>query len=116
MAKEKRRSARYTDDLPRAMYTYFAGYSDTGIPSFAKFARTRGITLEELETFRSRRVFAMAYKECLQIRKDLLIDGGLSKKLDPSTVKFLLSSEYGMDKDAPEASENEIRFTLEVVE
>lgn len=116
MAKEARRKkSKYTDDLPRAMYSFFVNYSDTGVPSFGKFAVSRGLTLEELMSFCSRKEFARAKRECEQIRKDALIDGALCKRLDPSTVKYLLSCEYGMDKDDSE-KENDVSFRLEVVE
>ena len=39
----------YRGDLAKRMYLYFAEYSEpVGLPSFEKFARSIGVTLEEL--------------------------------------------------------------------
>jgi hypothetical protein len=34
--------------IEREMYCYFSSYSDVGAPSFAKFARKKGLTTAEL--------------------------------------------------------------------
>lgn len=76
------------------MYLYFIGYAEgVGAPSFQKFARSIGATLEELESFKKRREFARAWRECTEIRRDYLIDSALSKRFDASFTKFLLSEE-----------------------
>ena len=107
------KKAKYRSDLPHLMYTYFIGYSDTGAPSFDKFARTRGLTMEDLHAFKKHREFDRAYRECSEIRRDYLIDGALSKRLDPSTVKYLLSAEFRMDEDG--VADEGLQVTLEVI-
>ena len=78
------------------MYLYFIGYSDgVGAPSFQKFARSIGATTAELEAFRKRPCFDRAWRECLEIRRDYLIDSALSRRFDPSFTKFLLSEGEG---------------------
>ena len=103
---------KYDRSLPRRMYSYFAGYCEAvGAPSFEKFARSAGITIAELNSFRKHRVFDEAYTECSEIRRDYLIDNALTKKFDPSLVKYLLDSEKG-ESSAPE----ELTVRLEVIE
>ncbi len=101
--------------MPRLLYTYFTGYSQqTGAPSFSKFARSIGATLEDIERFRKNRKFEMAYRECNEIRKDYLIDTALTKRFDPSLVKFLLTSEFGVGEK--EAEDRDMSITLRVVD
>ena len=85
---------KYDKDMPKRMYTFFASYSDaTGAPSFGKFARTCGICVEDIESFRANKRFDRAYRECLEIRRDYLIDRALTKRFDPTFVKFLIGEE-----------------------
>ncbi len=110
----KKRKTKYSSDLPRRMYGFFTAYSDAGVPSFSKFARSIGATLAELEGFRSRKEFDRAYRECSEIRRDYLIDNALNKRFDSSFTKYLLSIEYG---EAENASENgDLTLRLEVSE
>ena len=110
-----KRKRKYESDLPRRMYTYFTGYQDAGAPSFDKFARTLGITLEELTAYRRNKEFDRAFRECGEIRRDYLIDTALTKRHDPSFVKFLLTVEFGMGDDE-EVSDGTLNLRLEVVE
>ena len=107
------KKAKYRSDLPHHMYTYFISYSDTGAPSFDKFARSKGLTLEDVMSFKRHREFERAFRECSEIRRDYLIDGALSKRLDPSTVKYLLSAEFHMDEE--QVADEGIQVTLEVI-
>ena len=110
----KKNHSRYTNDLPRRLYTFFLGYDGPGAPSFSKFARSIGATLSDIERFRDKGEFERAYQECSEIRRDYLIDNGLVKRFDSSFTKFLLTSEYGMgDKDTD--VDKEIQVTLEVI-
>ena len=109
-----RKKTKYTKNMPRLLYTFFARYSDNGAPSFSKFAKSIGITLAELDNFRDHREFDRAYRECSEIRRDYLIDSALTRKFDPSLVKYLLSSEYE-NEAALARSPDEIKFTLEVI-
>ena len=82
------------------MYKFFLEYSDAaGAPSFEKFAITKGLTTEQINSYRKRREFDRAYRECCEIRRDYLIDRALNKRFDPSFVKFLLTEadEGGID-------------------
>ena len=104
----------YTDDLPKMLYSFFVTYSDgSGVPSFSKFARSIGATVEEIQYFRKNEEFERAYEECNEIRRDYLIDNALCKRFDSSLTKFLLSSEYGMGEHKNE--DKELEVTLEVL-
>lgn len=106
------RRTKYSRDLPRRMYSFFAGYSEPhGAPSFSKFARSTGLTLKILHSFRKHRAFDEAYLECNEIRRDYLIDQALTKRFDSSLVKFLLDSE----RECEEKDEG-LDLRLEVVE
>ena len=78
------------------MYHYFRSYDEKcGAPSFTKFATANGYTPEDLLSFRKHRAFELAYRAACEIRRDYLIDRALSRRFDPSFVKFLLGEEYG---------------------
>ncbi len=109
------RKKRYTSDLPKKLYTFFIGYSETlGAPSFAKFARSIGATCQDIQRFRKYAEFERAYEECNEIRRDYLIDNALCKKFDSSLTKFLLSEEFGMGEKKSE-EDRELELTLEVL-
>ena len=95
------------------MYTYFTGYGDVGAPSFSKFARSVGLTLEELLSFRKRKEFERAFRECNEIRRDYLIDAALGKRADGSFTKFILTEEYGMGKG--ESTDDSFSLSLRVI-
>ena len=105
MAKGKK---KYRKELPRELYTYFIGQTDS-VPSFSKFARRIGVTLDELKSYRVKRKFDAAYKECEAIRRDAIIDGALARRLDSSFAKFLLC-------DVEEAESGGVEVTLRVIE
>ena len=107
------KKAKYRSDLPHLMYTYFIGFADQGAPSLTKFARKVGVTTEDLKRFLSHPEFERAYRECSEIRRDYLIDGALGKRLDPSTVKYLLSAEFHMDEE--KITDEGLQVTLEVI-
>ena len=109
-----RKRAKYSSDLPRKMYSYFLGYSEPGLPSFSKFARSVGMTLEELVAFRGRKKFDAAWRECIEIKRDYLIDTALSKRADASFAKFLYSLEF--QENDGDNSANELNVLLEVLE
>ena len=102
---------KYRAEMPRLMYEYFNRFADVGAPSFDKFARSVGLTLEDVQGFREHEEFERAYRECSEIRRDYLTDNALSKRLDASLVKYLLDREYG----AESLGDSELRVTLEVV-
>ena len=93
------------------MYKYFYSFSDAaGAPSFVKFAMLHGITVEELISYRKKREFDRAYRECCEIRRDYLIDRALNKRFDPSFVKFLLT------EDTSDETDDTLTLKLEIVE
>ena len=110
-----RKKGRYTKDLPRKMYTYFRGYSDAGAPSFTKFAMSIGATLDDIEGYRKHTEFDRAYRECSEIRRDYLIDNGLTKRTDSSFTKFVLASEFRMGEEKAGDEDRNIEVTLEVI-
>lgn len=107
---------KYEADLPRRMYTFFHTYSDVGAPSFSKFARSIGATLEDIEGWRGRSEFMRAYRECSEIRRDYLIDNALGKRFDASLVKFLLTNEFHMEDERDKAGEGRLEVTVEVID
>ena len=109
----KAQRVKYDKNLPRKMYTYFAGYTGSEAPSFTKFARSMGMTLSELNGMREHKRFDEAYRECSEIRRDYLIDTALTKRHDPSFVKFLLTYEFGMGDTS--STDNEINVKIEVI-
>ena len=111
----KKNHSKYTNDLPRRIYTFFLNYDGPGVPSFSKFARSIGATLADVEDYRKHARFESAYRECSEIRRDYLIDNGLVKRFDSSLTKFLLASEYGMGDDKDKEVDKELTVTLEVI-
>ena len=111
----KKKHSRYTSDLPRRMYTFFLKFDSPGVPSFSKFARSINATLSDIEYFREHGEFDRAYRECSEIRRDYLIDNGLTKRFDSSFTKFLLSSEYRMGEEKLTDEERNVCVTLEVI-
>ena len=108
-----KRRARYERELPRRMYAFFTGYANgTGAPSFQKFARHIGLTLEELSSFRSRSEFDAAWRECNEIRRDYLIDQALSKRFDASFTKFIYALEYPTTENE---GDDRLAVTVEVL-
>ena len=105
---------KYSKELPGRMYSFFVSYSDVGAPSFSKFARSIGATLEDIRKMRERKEFDRAWRECSEIRRDYLIDQALSKRHDASFSKFLISAEYSDGENA--SGEDELTFRLEVTE
>jgi hypothetical protein len=99
----------YKKDLPHKLYVFFASFSEAGAPSFLKFARSIGVTTEDVEAFREHKEFDRAYRECERIRRDYLIDNALTKRFDSSFTKFLLGEEN------TDTGEEKIDFTLKVI-
>ena len=101
----------YEKDPPRRLYTFFASYDDEkSAPSLQKFARANGYTTEELLAFRKHGDFERALRECSEIRRDYLIDRGLTKRFDASFVKYLLDGENAADTE-----DSSLSVTLEVL-
>ena len=107
----KKKGRKYDAGLPRLMYGYFLSFSESEAPSFSKFARSIGVTLAELEAFRRHKEFDRAYAECGEIRRDYLIDRALTKRYDPSFVKFLLATEYGVGDEVGDG-DLDVRITV----
>ena len=111
----RKRRAKYKSEYPRLLYTYFTCYKEAiGAPSFSKFARSIGVRMEDLDSFRKNREFDAAYRECNEIRRDYLIDNALCKKFDASFTKFILTDE-SLDSEKS-SDDSEVKITLEVPE
>ena len=111
----RKKRVRYREELPRQMYTYFLSFSEAnGAPSFSKFARSVGLTLSELGSFRRKREFDAAWRECNEIRRDYLIDHALSRRFDGSFTKFIYTLEYG-EGETDGTGTDEFKVVLEVV-
>ena len=107
--KETKKSAK---ELSRAMLSFFLErVRDAELPSFDKFARSAGLTLSELMELSEAQEFNEAYRECAEIRRDYLIDAALTKRADPSFVKFLLTEEKDSD-----GTDEELTVTVRVVD
>ena len=107
-------TARYDGTLPRTMYLFFSEYDDgRTAPSFSKFARSIGVTLEQLRSFRKHKKFDLAWIECDEIKRDYLTDKALTKQFDPTFTKFLLSE---ADREATEEKEESISVLITVVD
>ncbi len=99
----------YQKDYPHRLYVFFASYQDErSAPSFQKFARSIGVTVSDIECYRRHSEFERAYQECIEIKRDYLIDRALTKRFDSSFVKFLLS------EDETENENDDFNFTLKV--
>ena len=107
----KKKGIKYRAELPRLMYAHFISYSEPGVPSFDKFARSLGSTYEQISSFRCHGEFDRAWRECIEIRRDYLVDGALTRRFDPSFAKFLLSEE-GQENAEGEDGKLEVILTV----
>ena len=112
MEGKRKGRQKYSPEYPAAMYRFFRAFDGQGAPSFDKFALTIGATREDVERWRSKERFERAYRECSEIRRDYLIDNALTRRFDPSFVKFLIGYEFGEDTSA----DGDVSVRLEVVE
>lgn len=110
----EKKKKEYTEDMPAKIYAYFRGFSESGVPSMSKFAMVCGITLAELQSWRTNAEFDRACIECAEIRRDMLIDAALTKRHDSSFTKFLLSAEFGMGETA-QHGDGQLEVSIEVV-
>ena len=99
-----KKGKKYGRDLPKLLYSSFLAMVNDGVPpSFSKFARSVGMTVLELETLRGKHPqLDRAWRECIEIRRDYLIDTALTRRYDPSFVKFLLTEEGAAESCAEE--------------
>lgn len=95
----KKRGIKYSKDLPRLLYGFFNSWQDAGLPSFDKFARSIGTTAEVLRDMRKHSEFDRAWRECIEIRRDYLIDAALTRRFDPSFAKFLITEDASSNEE-----------------
>jgi len=112
MEGKRKGRAKYRPEYPALMYRYFRGFDEQGAPSYLKFAESIGATREDIELWRRHKRFDRSYRECSEIRRDYLIDNALTRRFDPSFVKFLIGYEFGEDTSA----DGDVSVRLEVVE
>ncbi len=102
---------KYTPELAGRMYLFFVNYNDTqSAPSFEKFARSIGTTRACLEGLKKHKKFSLSWEECEEILRDYLIDMALTKKFDPTFVKYMLT------KDSEGGSDGELHVKVVVEE
>ena len=70
--KERKRKKAYSPELAGRMYKFFLTYDGVGAPSFSKFARSIGVSTEDLEGYRKKRNFDARMEAC----GDLLLAQG----------------------------------------
>lgn len=111
-----KKGKKYDSTFPKQLYLFFINaVNDSSIPSFSKFARSVGLTLSELEAFKKHDEFERSWRDCLEIRRDYLTDCALTRRYDPSFVKFLLSAEFGVGEKSDE-DDKDISVTITVEE
>ncbi len=106
---------QYKKDYAKKMLDFFAYGEGKGLPSFEKFAFSIGALRADLERWRKEDpIFSKCYDECVFRLCDMLTDGALIKRYDPSFVKFLLSSRYGFseDEEKDETKPFEVKITV----
>ncbi len=96
-------------EISQRMYCFFRDFRGDGIPSFSKFARTEHLTLETLESLCKEEEFYRIWRECAEIRRDIIIDRAITRHGDGSFAKFLLGEESAV-------CDNRVEFTLTVVD
>ena len=103
-------STKYDDKFIEYLYEFFyGGYEEIGkcFPTvggfiyWLKIKRKISISYATIDNWKSGNVdyalgFSEAFKECEEYRRDILMNGGLSRKFDASFSRFLASSMYGM--------------------
>ncbi len=98
---------KYRSRYCKEIIEYFGGFNEKGIPQLSKFARKVGVTLRTLENWKEKYPkFHDACEECIAIRDEILIDGGLMGRYNPQITKFIL--ENAKKKD--EAVEIEVKI------
>ena len=112
----KKGKKKYEKDFPRLLYSSFLDMiGDSVMPSFSKFARSIGVTLADLEAFRKHKNFDRAWRECIEIKRDYLTECALTRRYDPSFVKFLLAEEFGVGYDTA-GEDNSISVSVNVID
>ena len=104
---------RYEKELALNMRSFFLRSIEQGeLPSFSKFAKSIDVTLERLESYRGKKAFDISWRDCIEIRRDYLTDCALTRRYDPSFVKFLLGFEMGTEAETDE--DNSLAVTVKV--
>lgn len=106
---------QYQEEYAKKMLDFFAYGEGKGLPSFEKFAFSIGALRADLEKWRKESpAFSSCYDECVFRLCDMLTDGALIKRYDPSFVKFLLSSRYGFSEseEKEETKPFEVKITV----
>jgi hypothetical protein len=103
-------ATKYDDKFITYLYEYFyGGYEDIGkcfptVGGFIYWLKTKrkiSISYATIDNWKSGNVefargFSEAFKECEEYRRDILMNGGLSRRFDASFSRFLASSMYDM--------------------
>ncbi len=101
---------KYRKELPARLLSFFDFSAGEGLPTFSDFRRQEGLCLRDFSRFLKRADFAAAVAEANARLADALRVGALTKRYDPSFVKFLLTeADGGQDGEAAER-----RFSVEI--
>ncbi len=110
-----KRKQKKENEIGKRLREYFlSSAEEPSPPSFSKFARNLGMTLSELSLLRENPEFDRIWLDCIEIRRDYLIDKALTRSCDPSFVKFILTGEAGTEDGDTE--DREFNVTITVVE
>ena len=121
-------STKYSEKFIEYLYEYFyGGYEEIGkcfptVGGFIYWLKTKrkiSISYATIDNWKSGRVefalgFSEAFKECEEYRRDILMNGGLSRKFDASFSRFLASSLYDMREKTESKQEVEGGIGLNV--
>lgn len=111
-----KKGKKYEKEFPKLLYSSFLTMvNDSIAPSFSKFARSIGATVEDLKRWRKNKEFDRAWRECIEIRRDYLTDSALTRRYDPSFVKFLLSEDEELDLEKMR-TEDSVCVSIKVID
>lgn len=123
---------KYTQDMPAKLLKYFKCYFSSatgakmdavkknGLPSFVKFAEEEGLSSRTLKKWAHEKDatgklkhpdFSEAYEECKAIVADVIEDGALTERFNPTFAKYMLEGRY---RDKTSASEDHEESGVEI--
>ena len=111
-----KKGKKYDTNFPKQLYLFFINcINESSLPTFSKFARSMGLTLYELEAFRKHKEFDRSWRDCFEIKRDYLTECALTRRYDPSFVKFLLAAEFGVG-ETKDKYDKELSVSIKVEE
>ena len=108
--KNNKYQPTYVEGLRRYFFEYDLDPNNKGIPQMAEFAGKIGVTVRTLENWaKKHKDFGQTYEMCLDRQEMLVVNGGLSGKLNPRLVQFLLEVRAKKDR-GQEKTEVVVRY------